>query len=99
VCTVVHTPLSCARSLLNTPVPPIVLEALEPPGWRRWLLAQLFSSLAVGERERFTRAWRQRFWLRLMTDRAEDRWRLVCRVFLPRRERLDTPSQSTHTGV
>ena len=88
-CTVVHTALSYARVLLNTPVPGLVLEALQPPAWRCWLLVRLLSPLAVCEGTRLSRSWRRYLWLLLMPDRVEDSLRLIRLLLLPERERLD----------
>jgi len=88
VCTVVHTALSYAQALLNTPVPAFVLEALQPPAWRCWLLARLLSPLAVCEGTRLSRSRRRYLWLLLMTDRVKDSLRLIRLVLFPERQWL-----------
>ena len=98
VCTVVHTALSYARVLLNTPVAPFVLEALRPPAWRRWLLARLLSPLAVCEGARLSRCRRRYPWLLLMADRLKDSLRLICLVLFPGRE-WPAARCSTHPGA
>lgn len=90
----------CVR-LLNTPVPSQVLQALQPPAWRRRLVARMLDREAIVQRQPTSA--RRRYLLRLLfVDRLRDVVRLVFRTFFPERDwlvaRYEPSGRWSHVG-
>jgi hypothetical protein len=83
-----HT-LSLAHALLQTPVPPPVLAALRPAGWRAGALLRLAGPAQIMAGQNLRQGKRRYLLLLLLMDRQRHRLRLISHTLYPDRAWLE----------